>query len=73
MEINRIERKEKYMQLEKNDGQIINILFDELDELINLLYGLGYIKIHHNLKFNHYPNEVRLTGIVNPEYTSEML
>jgi len=73
MEIDRVDRKNEMMQIIKNDGQVINFTFNELDELFRSLYEMHYVDISIALKFNHYFPEVHFALKENRKYNTKIL
>lgn len=73
MQVNKIDRNEKLIEIIKDDKGVITFSFKELDELITFLYKIGYINYCHNMNFNHTPSEVRMVELINGKYNIKIL
>ena len=60
MQINKIDRKNETIQIIKNDKEIVELTFREIDMLINFLFNFKYLVIENAIRFNHFPPEIRL-------------
>jgi len=73
MRVNKIDRNEKFVEIIKDNKEVIDFNFKELDELITFLYKIGYINYCHDIHFNHNLSEVRMVELINGKYTTKIL
>lgn len=73
MQINTIDRKNETIEIIKNDGEIVDFTFREIDILIDLLFNFKYLIITNNIQFNHHPSEIHLAESINGKYNEKIL
>lgn len=73
MQVSEINRKQKTLEIIKDNGETILLSFGEVDTLIEILFNLKYLIIENDIAFNHHLPEVRLAEVENGKYTEKTL
>ena len=68
MEVTKINREKKTIEITKSDGDIINLNWNELDELITFLRKIGYINFNLTLKYNHHLPEIKFAEMTDGKW-----